>query len=245
MTKRFRNEFWMVLVLSPSLIMTACAQPIFDETASSTGGSGGRGGGMTASSATSASSASSASGSGGSMDTCGDGTLDVGEECDDGNHIDADGCEASCWLVCGSGTGADRATRDPSTGHCYLGFSGVTPTWQQAEAYCEAYGGYLAVIDSASENKIARAASLSSSAPWIGFNDLASEAFSNPFGFVKVTGGFLTFNGFDATEPNNNVGDEDCAHFFGVKDFRGPLGWNDAPCSGAPFVAGFLCEVED
>jgi cysteine-rich repeat protein len=36
--------------------------------------------------------------------TCGDGTLDAGEECDDGNAIFGDGCSPSCRLeVCGNG----------------------------------------------------------------------------------------------------------------------------------------------
>jgi len=29
-------------------------------------------------------------------DSCGDGNVDLGEECDDGNNIDGDGCSASC-----------------------------------------------------------------------------------------------------------------------------------------------------
>ncbi len=39
---------------------------------------------------------------------CGDGSLDVGEECDDGNNVDGDGCSASCTVEaqssCGDGT---------------------------------------------------------------------------------------------------------------------------------------------
>jgi cysteine-rich repeat protein len=31
---------------------------------------------------------------------CGDGTLDTGESCDDGNNVSGDGCEADCTLVC-------------------------------------------------------------------------------------------------------------------------------------------------
>ncbi len=38
------------------------------------------------------------------MDNCGDGTVDPGEQCDDGNNTNADGCEADCTLpVCGNG----------------------------------------------------------------------------------------------------------------------------------------------
>ncbi len=37
---------------------------------------------------------------------CGDGTLDAGEACDDGNNIDGDGCSANCTVeaFCGDGT---------------------------------------------------------------------------------------------------------------------------------------------
>jgi cysteine-rich repeat protein len=35
--------------------------------------------------------------------SCGDGILDEYEECDDGNRIDNDGCDASCLLECGNG----------------------------------------------------------------------------------------------------------------------------------------------
>jgi cysteine-rich repeat protein len=36
---------------------------------------------------------------------CGDGILDPGEECDDGNNIDGDGCDANCTIepYCGDG----------------------------------------------------------------------------------------------------------------------------------------------
>jgi cysteine-rich repeat protein len=36
---------------------------------------------------------------------CGDGTLDLGEDCDDGNNVDGDGCRGDCTLeICGDGT---------------------------------------------------------------------------------------------------------------------------------------------
>jgi cysteine-rich repeat protein len=34
---------------------------------------------------------------------CGDGVVDAGEECDDGNTNPDDGCDASCLLECGNG----------------------------------------------------------------------------------------------------------------------------------------------
>src|SRR5262245_3089905 len=37
--------------------------------------------------------------------TCGNGDLDIGERCDDGNIIDGDGCSADCQSIeiCGNG----------------------------------------------------------------------------------------------------------------------------------------------
>ncbi len=35
---------------------------------------------------------------------CGDGTQDQGEECDDGNNTDGDGCSSTCTEECGNGT---------------------------------------------------------------------------------------------------------------------------------------------
>ena len=41
---------------------------------------------------------------GGMVAICGDGNLDPGEECDDGNILDGDGCQANCMLpICGDG----------------------------------------------------------------------------------------------------------------------------------------------
>jgi cysteine-rich repeat protein len=50
--------------------------------------------------------------------SCGDGTKDPGEQCDDGNLISGDGCSASCLLegVCGDGiTGAGEECDDGNT----------------------------------------------------------------------------------------------------------------------------------
>lgn len=84
--------------------------------ASGTGGEGGDGG-----QGTTASTSSTGVAGGGTMGVCGDGALDSGEECDDGNTAVGDGCSAGCKLeftgpedVCPgldlplTGTGADQ-----------------------------------------------------------------------------------------------------------------------------------------
>jgi cysteine-rich repeat protein len=61
------------------------------------GGSGGAGGGAGAGGGTGGA-------GGGPIDTCGDGVVDVGEECDDGNDVADDGCTSNCTAAfCGDG----------------------------------------------------------------------------------------------------------------------------------------------
>jgi cysteine-rich repeat protein len=53
--------------------------------------------GMSGSAASESGAAPSTSGdSGTTIDTCGDGTLDPDEECDDGNRVDGDACSSGC-----------------------------------------------------------------------------------------------------------------------------------------------------
>jgi len=84
--------------------------------------------------------------------------------------------------------GAFRATRDPSTGNCYLGFRTGT-SWTTAVSNCANSGGYLAVIQSSAENLIARAATDANVQVWIGFHDLGTEAGNNASGFEDIRGG--------------------------------------------------------
>src|SRR5689334_20938744 len=75
-------------------------------TSSSTTGSGGS---TTTSSSSSSSSSSTTSssgsgGSGGSGAVCGNGTVETGEDCDDGNQVNDDACSNICKLPgCGDG----------------------------------------------------------------------------------------------------------------------------------------------
>ena len=69
---------------------------------------------------------------------CGDGNLDVGEQCDDGNAIDGDGCSAGCRLPCV--TPADCSDDDPCTeGRCRMG--------ECARPRCGLSGGICALTD--------------------------------------------------------------------------------------------------
>jgi len=174
---------------------------------------------------------------------CGNGVRDAGEQCDDGNPASGDGCDSGCRVescygcagepsYCAPLHGANAAAYDGATGHCYFGFTD-TRTWQDAEATCEGIGGYLAVLDSAAENNLARSTVPMQYSAWLGFNDIVQEAGRNAFGFVKVTGGTLTYNGFAPLEPNSQ-GDEDCVEYHGNSSQ-----WNDLDCTR---LVPYICE---
>ena len=123
----------------------------------------------------------------GSLCACGDGEVDPGEACDDGNTESSDGCRADCagTEICGDGQldpgeACDTTAPGPPAGSpsdtAYFGdhvYQWVNPDpelgWEAAKAHCEGLGGYLATITSAEEQ--AAVASIRSGSPrhrWIG-----------------------------------------------------------------------------
>jgi cysteine-rich repeat protein len=163
---------------------------------------------------------------------CGNGVREgVHEECDDGNAQASDGCESTCRLTCGSGTGADRATVDAASGHCFAAYDGTGGSYQQAAALCASAGGHLASITSAGEDAAAFAAVRAGDTPWLGADDLALEGT-----FAWTTGEPLAYTHFHAGKPDN-AGNADCAQY--LTDGT----WSDTGCAGAA-VTGTLCEIE-
>ena len=153
-----------------------------------------------------------------SNEVCGNGFLDVtrGEACDDGNNVSGDGCESNCSFICGANTGPELALLNAGDGHCYVGFDDFQ-TWDAAQAICVGFGGSLVVIGSQAENDFL--------APfigvdfWIGLNDQVTEGT-----FAWVNGEAVSFTDFDAGEPNNGGGNQNC-----VVVFEGG-GWDDDQC---------------
>jgi cysteine-rich repeat protein len=128
---------------------------------------------------------------------CGDGRLDPGEECDDGNTRDDDACLSSCQRArCGDGVVravaemCDDGNLDPrdgcstsclacaggptrfdwkANGHCYTRVD--TPlTWTDARAACERSDGHLVTYTTGYESMDLSTAILADSSPsyWIG-----------------------------------------------------------------------------
>jgi cysteine-rich repeat protein len=161
---------------------------------------------------------------------CGDGVLDAGEQCDDGNNAAEDGCEPGCALICGADTPADRALL-ADNGSCYLGFRAPLD-WKSAAEVCAAKGAHLVTIGDDVENALVRR--LSKNKIWIGLNDLGVEAGIDPKAFVWVTGEPNVFTSFADTQPDDED-DEDCVHF---RD-DDTTDWNDFDCT-APLE--YVCE---
>ncbi len=103
---------------------------------SSSSGGGGEG--------TSASAASS--GTGGGRAKCGDGNLDIGEECDDKNTTPKDGC-TSCKVDCAE----PKAFKDPAGAHCYWPLADAA-SFFKSSVMCQSFpGGQLATVRSQPE----------------------------------------------------------------------------------------------
>jgi cysteine-rich repeat protein len=124
---------------------------------SSSSSSGGGGEGTSASATT--------SGTGGGRAKCGDGKLDVDEECDDKNTTAHDGC-TSCKVDCAEA----KAFKDPGDAHCYWSLPDAT-SFLKSSVMCESFpGGQLATVTSPHE--LALIASHLGGPVWIGASAL-------------------------------------------------------------------------
>ena len=88
-------------------------------------------------------------------------------------------------------------------------------TWSQARDYAVNHGGYLATITSSAENDFIRTLFANGTAPFIG-------GYSENNVFRWVTGETFSYTNWQAGEPNNFNGVEDCAQFLGATGQ-----WND------------------
>ena len=156
---------------------------------------------------------------------CGDGVVQLDEECDDANAANGDGCNA-CVVVC---AGPGTTTKATDTFHCY-GKVAAGLSWYDARYACLSAGGDLASITSDPERQLVDA--ITDSDTWTGGNDQAAEgqyAWANgePWGYDKWQGG----------QPDNAglPPGEDCFLFTATASMH------DFPCSDAK---SYLCEIE-
>jgi|GEM_PF-3517681 len=162
---------------------------------------------------------------------CGDGALDreLGEQCDDGNTVPHDGCEADCLLPCGVDAGAVRAVFDTASGHCLLALPDRAD-FAAARDACELVGGHLAIPDDEAENlAVYAAASFRQESAWLGIDDLEVEGV-----FLTLAGVEPGFTAWGSDEPSSAPG-----HGIGVDKLvescvaleRASPSWRDADCS--------------
>ncbi len=192
-----------------------------------------------------------------SANACGDGRLDLGEECDDGGLVAGDGCDPGCFdedgaATCGNGVleagevcddgglvdgdGCDSSCTRP----CGAG-ADASLVWG-ANQHC--YELFWAGLDwwTAEATCEARAGHLVTvtrdgenrmlarlGPGWLGLSDEAEEG-----SFGWVTGEPYALDGLRPGEPNDWGGNEDCGVLEGI-------GWNDLDCAAA---VSYFCEIE-
>lgn len=152
------------------------------------------------------------------LTTCGDGTQQELEECDDPNDTNCIGC-----FKC-SGNGQ---VFDPESRHCYQRIPGQAKDWKSARGNCLAWGGDLVGISSAAEAEFLKS---KFNDVWSGANDLANEC-----SFEWVNGEPWQPR-WANNEPNDFTNDEDCAVFYdsGQMNDTDCDDHRDALCERAP-----------
>lgn len=197
------------------------------------------GNGGTATSTTSAGGGAGEGGAGGGANPdCGDGTVDTGEICDDGNSEDADGCSASCEVVC-SDYDPD-AVLGPA-GSCYLWEADADATHSAAVASCDALDAHLVTVTSEAEQLfIAQLADFI----WLGASDGLDPFASGTADYTWLTGEAFDYENWGDAQPNNTphdcrseVGTGTCYEHCLLKEEAG--GWNDVDCT---FPNPYVCE---
>jgi len=209
--------------IGAAFVASGCSFTSLDDlTAAGSGGRAGEGGIGASASSGGATGGGGMGGGGGAQPVCGDKIIDPGEECDDGNELEGDGC-SGCVVEC-SGL---LEFKDPDTAHCYMLPDACGTAWSAARSACQGWGGDLAAITSLAESVFVNP--YVSTVTWIGGTDAAQEGV-----FRWADGEPWSFAAWAPQQPDDNQGKEDCAAIDPNKS-----GWNDLSC---PLGACYLCE---
>jgi cysteine-rich repeat protein len=183
---------------------------------------------------------------------CGNGVVELGEECDDGNLQDDDACMRCAAARCGDGVlragfeqcddgnfgqqdgcttlclscGAGNQVADAG-GHCYTRHDELLP-FEAASLGC-GYGSLMGVPSRLSQDTVFDALLVGTMGPyWFGLHDRRVEGY-----FEYVTFEPVTYTDWNSGQPDNKNG-QDCAVIL-----VGTSNWNDATCSD---FNKFVCE---
>ncbi len=166
-----------------------------------------------------------------------EGYVDNAEDCDDGdaavNPDAAETCNGYDDDCDGNLDDAGDCACDVETfeGKAYQ-FCTTTRSWTSALSACESEGYSLATISSAEEDAWidAEADSRSTAKWWFGYSDRATEG-----SFVWADGSATLYTAWNAAEPNDSGGNEDCSQHNRYTDGS----WNDEPCASSFY---YVCE---
>lgn len=205
-----------------------------------TGGAGGAAGATTAgtggvSGSTAGTAGSSGSaGTGGSPPTCGNGVVEVGEECDL-TGIPPAGAPPCNPTTCRRDCTGELRYRDAPSGACFFVANANTGpsstyTWAEANTACTSLGAHLATFEDAALRSRIAARNWDNGQLWVGgkqdagsFAKKADEGWfwQTPTGPIAIAPSAWR-NG----EPNDGIslpfdnGNQDCAHVYPTDDFR-------------------------
>lgn len=129
--------------------------------------------------------------------------------------------------------------------------------WNDAKIAAEGLGGYLATIESASENDFVHALTLISGAwyvdccnsfgPWIGGIQAAGSP-EPAGGFGWVTGEAWSYTNWASSEPSNAFAGgsrpEEAVHYFGYGGNNFAKTWNDFPRDEAFYTRSYVVEYD-
>jgi len=177
---------------------------------------------------------------GGAIQNCGNGVLDFGEECDDNNAVDGDGCTSQCRVgaLCRASDrpAAEALSSDPATGRCYARYAAMG-TFDPAATACADEQGHLVTITGSTEQERVSALVGAGTAYWIGATDDVNDMDAV---FDWVTGETWGFAAFAPGEPDDDVlitGSGECLAAT-------TAGWIDTDCAFDGFVGGRICEFQ-
>ena len=139
-------------------------------------------------------------------------------------------------------------------GHCYEAVLAQGLSWQDAQADCEARGGYLATITSAEEN--AFVFSLVSGdddfwfidgfgnglGPWLGGYQVSGSAEPDG-GWRWVTDEPFDYTNWETDQPDNFGIGQDHLRFFKKGGLKGDR-WDDTELNTPGRPQGYICEVD-
>ncbi len=208
--------------------------------AGATGGSGGAGG-----AAGSGGTTAGSGGSGGPSPVCGNGEVEIGEECDGPSVAGSIGCDLStCRVNCSSSGG----TRDSQTDKCLFRLNGNDQkhTWDAARIGCLAQGGRLATFDDAQlRSRVAPTFGGGGTTYWVGARQKPGHGGSGgeDEGWVWQTeqGDVALLNeAWRAGEPDDGQSGEDAWEDCGLASSTNNLKLGDAPCNEKNFA---LCVI--